>query len=849
MKNHFKLDFESKEEAELFSNECALIDSSRIIMYGILLGMFNLLLLIINLISPQEIYKNVQTFYRYLNSFMTVVSFAIVCISRYYKKDPKNRKNLFYGSILVYVVIIMLYSLSDALATTISHRAEDLTTFYVCLVISACILYIKPQIIFTIAIVEFGIYEFVIYVVFERNLGIDINNSYPFYAVFLIFITLTVSLIRMEQKYKEFKSSQLIKQMQQQAERENKLKSLFLANMSHEIRTPMNAIVGMSELALDFDINNAQKNTIRQIRSSGMSLVSIINDILDFSKIESGKMEIIPVNYDLLKLMNDVLNVVRVRLSGKSVELVIEIDPNLSSIYYGDDMRIRQVLINLAGNATKFTDKGFIIIRIENLRKYEDRDGLRISVIDSGIGIKEEDLKKLFSAFRQVDMEMNRSKEGTGLGLSISKNLVKLMGGTIGVKSEYGKGSCFYINLPQKIADEQTCGDKYKNIFDRAAVNQYHSELKNIPITMLDEPEVAALFVEKNETVKFSASKASILVVDDNEVNLQVAEGLLKKFGVVIDKAESGYKALTMVMQKKYDIIFVDHQMPGMDGIETAKKIREVWYGDDVPVLVALSANAVNGAKEMFLSNGFDDFLSKPAQGKDFAACLLRWLNSSLIEKLADGDSDSNEIPEDFPKFKTDDLDVKTAIENSGSFDNWVRVTKTFASSITKNADTIENYLKAEDFKNFTIQVHALKSSARIIGAMNLSIQAEYIELLGKKIQSMFENTTLLFNDIQEKAAVMLKLYRSYNEILRDIKIYGEKSEDDKTDISAEDLQKIINEILTSCADFALDKVEHAVDKLKTLKLPSALATKMDDLIQAVEDIEFDKIEEILKIE
>ncbi|MBQ3671373.1 MAG: response regulator [Treponema sp.] len=644
-----------------------------------------------------------------------------------------------------------------------------------------------------------------------------------------------------------------MEELTETAKEENKMKSLFLANMSHEIRTPMNAIVGMSELALDFDLSDAEKNTIRQIRTSGINLVGIINDILDFSKIESGKMDIVPVDYDLLKMLNDVSNIVLVKLAGKDVKLIIQIDPELANVYYGDDMRIRQILINLAGNATKFTDSGSITIRVENLRREEERDGLKISVIDTGTGIREEDLKKLFQAFTQVDMQINRTKGGTGLGLTISKNLMKLMDGSIGVTSEYGKGSCFFINLPQKIVDPTPCRECYKKLFDAASFDEEQTHLKNIPVAeLLNKGEFAGLFVDKTEATSFSAQRANILVVDDNDVNIQVAQGLLKKFGVVPSVAMSGYQALEMTESRDFDIIFMDHQMPGMDGVETMKKIKERDQKKRNRIIIALSANAVNGAKEMFLNEGFDDFVPKPVQGKDFGRALSTWLSPSLIDYTASGESDDdidvNAIPEDFPAVDENKIDLEAAVVNAAGFENWLKIAKTFAFSLEEKSNTIEQYLSEGDIKNFTIQVHALKSSARILGAAELSKNAEELESLGKKAQE--QNVTLATKStvfIMQRTPALLALYRSYGETLSEIKRYGEKSDGEKESISEEEISAAVSRIISACDSCDLDTIEQEFGKLKKSKLPDALSQKMDALSTAVENIEFDEIVGLLK--
>ena len=847
MKNPFSLKFTDEQEKKEFIQDCARVDSTRVFIYANLLGVFNLGLFLVTLIHPLERYKPILGFCLALNFSVFVFSLTIVLITVFYKKNPEKRFHLFYITLCLYCVVIMFYGVSTCMIGSYAYKTEDLSMFYGCLMVFSCILFVNPKIVFNIAIFEFIMYEYVVHRILQKYMGVEILNNYPAYPYFIILIMSTASFLRGRQKLKEFRATRMIKKMQAEAEKQNELKSLFLANMSHEIRTPMNAIVGMSELALDFDLSDAQKNTIRQIRNSGMSLVSIINDILDFSKIESGKMEIVPVNYDLVKLMNDILNVVKIRLAGKNVELRLEMDPNLPYMLYGDDIRIRQILINLAGNATKFTERGFIAIRVENLLQYEKRDGLRISVIDTGIGIKKEDLELLFNAFSQVDMGMNRNKGGTGLGLSISKNLMLLMGGSIGVDSEYGKGSRFYINLPQKIVSEKTCAATYEAIFKNADENQENKKLRNISLSLLDRPEIASLFVEKSESLGFVAPNAKILVVDDNEVNLQVAEGLLRKFGIVPRTALSGFEAIDLVRQNHYDIIFMDHQMPVMDGIEATQKIRGNEKGKEPSTIIALSANAVNSAREMFLSSGFDDFVAKPVQGKDFAACLKKWLPPQLIETVEKNPLEENEVPADFTIPDESKIDLKAALENAGGFENWVKVAKTFAHSIEKNSNLIESLLEKGDIKNYTIKVHALKSAARIIGAAELSKRAEELEGLGKKLQSLYENGTKILEEIREKTKTLLVLYRSYGETLDGITRYGEKTDDEKSPVSAEELDLILKNIKDACGERSLEKLESAVEKLKNSRLPENLAAKMDKLSEYTEEIEFEKIEGLLE--
>ena len=399
-----------------------------------------------------------------------------------------------------------------------------------------------------------------------------------------------------------------MERLMHEAEASNEAKSAFLANMSHEIRTPMNAICGMTDMLLDEELSEQGKEYAATIKSSGEGLLSIINDILDFSKIESGKMLIIPEEYYFSSMIHDLMSMMEVRVKEKPVKLRTEIQDDIPCRLYGDIGRVKQVIINIMGNATKFTNEGTITLKVSWKSETIDTGRLIFSVIDTGIGIRPEHMSKLFDAFEQVDMKKNQGIEGTGLGLSISRLLVQRMGGQIQVESEYGKGSCFTFDVVQKVIDATPC--EYSK-------NKKKTKVKQFKLT-------------------FTAPDARVLVVDDNKVNLRVASGLLKKFDIVPDLVDNGKDCVEMIRREaKYDLIFMDHMMPEPDGIEATGLIRAIGtpYTDKLPI-IALSANAVQGMEEEFIKGGMNGFLPKPIALELLAEMLEKWLPMDKIQHI-----------------------------------------------------------------------------------------------------------------------------------------------------------------------------------------------------------------------
>ena len=403
------------------------------------------------------------------------------------------------------------------------------------------------------------------------------------------------------------KTKKAAEKAKEEAMQASRAKSNFLANMSHEIRTPINSVLGMDEMLLRENLEPKQEEYARNIQSAGNSLLSIINDILDFSKIESGKMDIIPVDYEVEKLCRDCYNMVSMRAVDKGLKLSVTGNPKLPSVLHGDEVRVRQIITNILNNAVKYTEKGSVELLIDFEKSGNHHILLKIQVKDTGSGISEENKKHLFQSFERIDEQKNRNIEGTGLGLAITKQLLDLMDGTISVDSEVGRGSTFYVELRQQVVFWIETGDFFGQIQSYRKEKEIYQE-------------------------SFQAPDVKILVVDDVPMNLQVVKGLLRNTQMQLTLAKNGKEALEFVKEEKYQLILMDHLMPEMDGIETLHRIKEQENkNQDTPVVV-LTANAIAGEKEKYLKEGFVDYLSKPVRGKELEQVILEHIPWSMVK-------------------------------------------------------------------------------------------------------------------------------------------------------------------------------------------------------------------------
>lgn len=531
-----------------------------------------------------------------------------------------------------------------------------------------------------------------------------------------------------ESKLQNYRHRQRLIELKQEADYANSAKSQFLANMSHEIRTPINGILGMDSILLKECKDEHLLEYARDIQSASQTLLAIVNDILDISKIESGKMEILPVRYELFSVINDCYNMIFFKAQDKRLELELKVNPCIPSELFGDEVRIRQIINNLLSNAVKYTQKGTVTFAMDYKEREEAQIDLMIQVKDTGIGIRQEDFEKLFDSFQRLEEKRNRTIEGTGLGLNLTKHLTEMMGGTLTVESIYGEGSTFTARIPQEVRSSEQMGD-FTERYQRRIVSDGRTR------------------------DSLTAPKARILVVDDVEMNLKVVRGLLQETKIQIDTAMSGKECLERFQKQAYDMIFLDHMMPDMDGIETLQQMRQTeGYSDRGVPVIALTANAISGSKEAYLNAGFTDYLSKPVREEALLGMLRKYLRGELIEnggetcdrsnRLVDtvahesGDNEAEETTEtgmaDGLSYYEGILDTQTGLTYCMDDEGFYREMIVEFRAGDKSAK-LQAAFEAEDWENYRILVHALKSTSLTIGATTLSKEAKVLETACKE--------------------------------------------------------------------------------------------------------------------
>lgn len=642
----------------------------------------------------------------------------------------------------------------------------------------------------------------------------------------------------------------------------------LLASVSHEIRTPINAVLGLDEMIIREAENDKVRDYAYDIKTSGELLLSLVNDILEFSKMESGILRLSPKEYSLTNLLTEVCTVIRTKAEAKDLDFIVKVNPDTPDVLVGDSQRIRQVLLNLLNNAVKYTQTGSVTFTVDFDEKEEKSVRLLFHSIDTGIGIREQDIPKIFQPFVRVDEEKNKKIEGTGLGMGITENLLELMGSRVSVESKYGKGSDFSCRIVQEINGGKTVGE-----FDPKAVIQ----------------------TAEDNGGAFKCPDARILVVDDTRLNLKVFKGLLKASEAEIETAISGPDSIENSKKTKYDIIFMDQKMPGMDGFEAMKEIKnnkDCLINHTTPI-VLLTANATPGMYEEALAQGFSDYLTKPIVIGSLYKIIRNLLpEEKILEINEDGTVASKaEGSEAFSRNsensrKSDGkaggsenatghkdsgdskyaglldilrsecaLDTEEAIKGMGNEEIYISILSEFASLGEKNADEIEAFRDSKDYENYTIKVHALKSSARIIGAKVLSSEAKDLEELGDMAKGGSTDAKARIEMSTEK---LLSDYRSLSESINDalkmngidVSNAGEDDTDDKDlpEIKVSDLKEAYLVISEMTEAFDIDGIKSVLKNLKSYRIPDSEKEKIKSISESVSEINYEGIRKAINV-
>jgi len=708
-----------------------------------------------------------------------------------------------------------------------------------------------------------------------------------------------------------------------EAERANRSKSMFLAKMSHEIRTPMNAIIGMSELILrQKTISNTIRSYAADVKQAGTSLLAIINDILDFSKVESGKLELVLAEYELGSLLNDLITITKMRLIEKPIRFCIFVDSRLPSKMIGDEMRIRQILLNLMSNAVKYTKRGHIFLYMDGKKLESGKYEIRCRIQDTGIGIKENDMKNLFSEFVQINSPDRRGIEGTGLGLAISYNLCRLMGGNITVESVYDEGSTFTVIFLQDVCEyhrfaevlepekksvlfyeprrqymesvsitvenlgvhcqrvrshEKFVSELSKREYDyifmpRFLMAQNIAEVQrfapgavpvifdaqpgeHIPLpharalimptyaptvanVLNGLPDVSHYVCAAEDGIRFILPTAKVLIVDDLAINLRVARGLMAVYEMQIDCAESGAEAIGKVRKQQYDVIFMDHMMPGMDGMEATAAIRSMKgeYFKKVPI-IALTANAITGVRELFIDNGFNDFLSKPIEIVRLDEILAKWISKEkrhIISSQVKNSGDKTQATVmNFPEIKGVDISIGLS-RVIGSEENFWNLLDVFLRDVRQRLEFLE-VPTSDNLKTFTTHVHAMKSALANIGAIALSETSASLEAAGHRddisfIRGNLDNFRIGLASMIARIDKVLTKERFRNTMWEDV------AETDDSRWNQE-----INRLKEALKKEDINGMDTAVGVLRSLSLTSDRQTLVSKVAELILTAEFEQ--------
>lgn len=609
--------------------------------------------------------------------------------------------------------------------------------------------------------------------------------------------------------------------LKSELEEANRFKSNFLANMSHEIRTPIHAIIGFSEMVMKQNISEEVKGQIEMIKESSYSLLAIINDVLDLSKLASNKVELVCSNYYISYIIRDIEATFSLMAMRKGLNFEMHLDNNIPGYMYGDKIRIRGVLLNILNNAIKFTKKGTVDFSIHVLEKMRENVKLQFVIRDTGVGIKNEDLERIFDSFSKFNMDSDYVTEGRGLGLSIAKGYIDLMGGTIEVRSKVGVGSEFIVTLVQKMVDDT-------------------------PIDM----EIVNARKKKSEE-RFLIHDYKVLVVDDNPVNLMVAEGLLKMYGLMADKVTGGREAVDKCKDKEYDMIFMDQMMPEVDGVMAMKEIRQLssFYNEKCKIIV-LTADAMIGVRDRLIGEGFDEYISKPIEVHRLEKILKKFVPDEFIFESSEDiptsitveESNAPVVKKDKMEEEIEKISIDLSIDKEilkkkirdcgGTIDDYIAICKIAEKHAPAKLNKLRESQAIKDYDRYTIEVHSLKSSFAALGAMELSGKAKELEMAGKSgqydvIDKECENFAAKYSDFVKKLRALILLDEPFEE----------KEKKEAEEWSAEEVRKISTKILQMVDDFNFGGIFEVLEQLKAMEMGpktrevfKGIETIMDDM-------------------
>lgn len=647
--------------------------------------------------------------------------------------------------------------------------------------------------------------------------SLAINRIYDDYGDHIGYIIIVTDLSE------RMKTVQKLEEAKREAENANQAKSTFLANMSHEIRTPMNAIIGFSELVLKMDISDEVRAHVEDIKWSSHNLLAIINDILDISKIESGKMELVPGKYYMAGLLKDVSLIITGQAMAKGLSFQMKVDNTIPNRLYGDKVRIRGILINILNNAVKYTKEGSVTFEVSVIEKNAEKVKLEFKVSDTGVGIRPEEQKSLFKSFEQLDRKVHYGIEGSGLGLAISNGYVTLMGGEIKVSSVYGKGSVFTVILEQEIVDPAPMDEAYS----------HEEEQKN-----------------GSTLGTMQISGVQVLVVDDNMVNLRVADGILNSYGLLVDTASSGKEAIELCRKKKYQLIFMDQMMPELDGVETMKQIRaenQYYATGGESKIIVLTADAISGARKQLMEQGFDEYLGKPMNLKQIERLFVRFLPPEKIEvQITDKKKDDSQ------KAKTEDIsyikgvlsgvEIEKGISNcGGDMSDYLKVLKIAYDYGEKQLEELERMQKQQDYENYTIKIHSMKSTTMNMGAVELSNMAKAQEMAGREGN---------YSYIDEHMKPFLAEYRillgKIEEVLRHYDMIEEAPQEAEC-LEEEMILRILQSIYQYVDNFDFSKVFEILEEVKKYKIPEEYRKVFEQIGIWMDELAVDEIRELIE--